>query len=161
MHRTLAGEPDATGWCLAESSEGAFSVLLPGKFNDFTVTAPAGDGATVTTCIVGLVTEDGRRYSALRASRSDGKMQVDTLEPIAERFQRDGKLKARRPISMLGMSGIEIEAGDERSQATLRCLASGGTLFQMIVECPAGADQGAIAADIGRFFESFKVLEGR
>ena len=37
MHRKQAGEPDETGWMLAESTEGRFSVRMPINFNDFTV----------------------------------------------------------------------------------------------------------------------------
>jgi hypothetical protein len=36
MHRKDAGQVDKTGWTLAESTEGRFSVYMPMKFNDFT-----------------------------------------------------------------------------------------------------------------------------
>src|SRR5262245_66561801 len=40
MHRKDAGQLDNTGWTLAESTEGRFSVYMPIKFNDFTTLEP-------------------------------------------------------------------------------------------------------------------------
>src|SRR5262245_36464072 len=37
MHRSGAGQLDSTGWTDATSTEGKFSVRLPGPFDDFTV----------------------------------------------------------------------------------------------------------------------------
>ena len=39
MHRVQATTKDPSGWYLAASTHGAFSVLIPIPFNDFTVTA--------------------------------------------------------------------------------------------------------------------------
>src|SRR5215204_5825093 len=44
MHRTSAGEPDEDGWCLAESTEGGFSVKLPSLFDDLTVSSKTASG---------------------------------------------------------------------------------------------------------------------
>ncbi|MDZ4834035.1 MAG: hypothetical protein SGJ27_09690, partial [Candidatus Melainabacteria bacterium] len=37
MHRVQATTKDSSGWYLAASTHGSFSVLLPIPFNDFTV----------------------------------------------------------------------------------------------------------------------------
>src|SRR5690349_16387402 len=49
MHRLQAGEPDASGWLTAASTEGGFSVRLPLKFNDFTLLEPDPTAPTLRT----------------------------------------------------------------------------------------------------------------
>src|SRR5262245_46057780 len=53
MHRKQAGEPDATGWMLAKSTEGRFSVKMPIRFNDFTVTEVNVNAPAERSYIVG------------------------------------------------------------------------------------------------------------
>jgi hypothetical protein len=156
QHRTAAGDLDGTGWYPATSTKGGFSVKLPAKFNDFTILAPTGDGATVTTCVVG--TKDGdRSYSAFRATRSDGKIQEGSLEAVAERFLKENRLKARRPIAFNGLPGLELEIGDATASATIRCFTDRGTLYQLIVEYPSDDADVALHADIGRFLDSLEI----
>ena len=63
MHRTAVSADDGTGWHAAVSTKGAFEVLLPAPFNDFTVAgtdANIGDFAIHT---LGTTTSDGIKLS--------------------------------------------------------------------------------------------------
>ena len=66
MHRKLAGTPDPYGWYLAESTRGAFSVMLPVPFNDFTATTTATDEPVLRSEIVGSTSAEGIKFLASR-----------------------------------------------------------------------------------------------
>src|SRR4030095_4903909 len=66
MHRVQAGEPDASGWMIATSTEGGFSVRLPLKFNDFTLEESDAKAATLRSFIVGTKSQEGIKFSATR-----------------------------------------------------------------------------------------------
>src|SRR5215471_391032 len=66
MHRFQAGEPDATGWMLATSTRGAFSVRLPMKFNDFTVDESDPNAAVLRSFVVGATSQERIKFVAMR-----------------------------------------------------------------------------------------------
>ncbi len=81
MHRLQAGVPDSDGWCFASSTDGDFSVLLPIKFNDFTVRVKEEDGRVVTTYGLGSKDTDGIGFSAAEIpSSSRKKTGIEILE---------------------------------------------------------------------------------
>lgn len=66
LHRVQAGEPDASGWMVATSTEGGFSVRLPLKFNDFTVAESDPKAPVLRTFTVGAKSQEGIKFSATR-----------------------------------------------------------------------------------------------
>jgi hypothetical protein len=66
MHRFQAGEPDASGWMLATSTQGAFSVRMPIKFNDFTVDESDPNAAVLRTFVVGATSQEKIKFVATR-----------------------------------------------------------------------------------------------
>src|SRR5262245_31461615 len=58
MHRQQATTPGDSGWYLAESTHGSFSVLMPIPFNDFTVTASDPKLGTIRTYAVGALSAE-------------------------------------------------------------------------------------------------------
>src|SRR5580658_4246676 len=65
MHRIFAGTFDASGWAVAESTNGAFSVKMPGPFNDFSV---AGNPSDLTARVEGIAGKapNGITFTALK-----------------------------------------------------------------------------------------------
>ena len=66
MHRQQAGEPDASGWMLAESTEGRFSVRMPIRFNDFTVVETNANAPAERTHTIGARSSEGIAVVATR-----------------------------------------------------------------------------------------------
>ena len=65
MHRKLAGEADANGWYLAQSTQGGFAVRLPAQFNDFSVPVSRLDnGYEAGIDVVGTQIKDVGKFSA-------------------------------------------------------------------------------------------------
>ena len=70
MHRVGAKADDGSGWHLAVSSKGSFSVLLPIPFNDFTTNEGTGE----TTFVVGAKSSEGIKFSAVElAAQAEGR----------------------------------------------------------------------------------------
>src|SRR5262245_14343524 len=75
MHRAQAGVVDPSGWTLAESTEGRFSVYLPMKFDDFT-TVEAYPAPAARTYTVRAKSGDGIAMAVTRiAYRKPGSAQ--------------------------------------------------------------------------------------
>jgi hypothetical protein len=67
MHRVGVKADDGSGWHLAVSSKGSFSVLLPIPFNDFTT----NDVATgETTYVIGGKSSEGIKFAAVELAPS-------------------------------------------------------------------------------------------
>jgi hypothetical protein len=157
MHRTATGEPDGDGWCSAASTEGGFSVSLPNRFNDFTITAKAKDGVDIRIFVVG--TRDKRRvkFTAAAISRPDGKFIGDLMEQFVETFRNQG-LKDSKPVARFGMQGTEMIVSTPTSYAVMRFYRGPKTAYEIIVEAPSSIRPKELAADIQRFMESFTLV---
>ncbi len=75
MHRVGAKADDGSGWHLAVSSKGSFSVLLPIPFNDFT-TNDAATGETLASIPKALAATPANKVSDVSRSSKGG---VDIL----------------------------------------------------------------------------------
>jgi hypothetical protein len=72
MHRIQAGEPDASGWMVAASTQGGFTVRLPLKFNDFTIAEQDAKAAARQTFTVGARSQEGIKFTATRIAYRKG-----------------------------------------------------------------------------------------
>ncbi len=157
MHRKQAGEPDKSGWMLAASTEGRFSVQLPLKFNDFTVvesnpSAPANRthtvGARSSERIAVVATRIEYRKGAAAAKEYFSRFEKgeglgakpESVTPAKAGALRAVDLVLKRPADVLYQRVVLLEAG----------------LLLMNVEAPREHDATAqqLAA---RFFDSLKV----
>jgi hypothetical protein len=95
MHRKQAGEPDKSGWMLAKSTGGRFSVHLPLKFNDFMVDevpeAPAARTHTVAT--------RSSEGIAFVATRNAYRRRAASAQEYFERFEK-GEGQGAAPVSV-------------------------------------------------------------
>jgi hypothetical protein len=157
MHRLRAGDPDDDGWCLAESTEGGFSVKLPSVFNDFTMSNKTANGGIVKFHAIGTVTQAGTKYAASAITSTDPMVKADLLSDFGKSF--DGVLE-RRSISHAGLNGIHMRVRSTAWTALFRIFQKGRTLYLLGVEhqtSPIMSQEIEQCAII--FFDSFKLGE--
>jgi hypothetical protein len=160
MHRSQAGEPGPDGWCLAESTRGGFSVMLPGKFDDSLLKMATTTGGVSVFHSVATKTADGADFNAayievigVRPPESESMVQV-----MVERFKNLGGTVSKRDVVLSGSPGEQLHVE-----------AQGTTAEMVILKTPTGdymlAVQtfGSIGADlqkaIDRFLKSFKITK--
>ena len=72
MHRTQAGELDASGWTTASSTNGSYSIEVPCNFNDYTFSTREAEGQVRTLEIIGCQSGTALRFSATRVNYPEG-----------------------------------------------------------------------------------------
>jgi len=154
MRRSQAGEPDPTGWSLAESTGGGFAVMVPGKYDDFTIMGVAPDGVSILSDIVESLTPEGSKFSAFRVMRMDGSLPAGAVDKIAEKIRRKNFYFKKNKRSFLGMEGFEIVAKNDTSSSVTRVFQGDGRIYELIVEYPSALTP-VMERDINRFMESF------
>jgi hypothetical protein len=152
MHRTQAGSLDSTGWTAAKSTEGAFEVRLPCKFNDYTADAGEKDGKKALLYAVGCDRSDHVRFFAARSEYLNGR---DGAEAKFAELSRNG-LMPGMPVKRgqhMGAPYVDTVISQGSKCAWSRFLRAGSENLLMIVE-PINVpctDQSAAAQ---KFFDS-------
>jgi len=112
MHRLQAGEPDATGWMLAKSTDGGFSVRLPLKFNDFTLAESDPKAPVLRTLTVGAKSQEGIKFSATRIVYRKG---AESARHFFARFEQGLDLgsppQSVTPHTFKGRRAVDIVLG--------------------------------------------------
>ncbi|MCA1397008.1 hypothetical protein I6F38_12100 [Bradyrhizobium sp. BRP56] len=153
MHRAGVSADDGSGWHLAVSSKGSFSVLLPIPFNDFT-TRDAQTGET--THVVGGKSSEGIKFVAVELP--PGNKPPPDLASIPKTLAANPANK----VSDVGRrtSGdaeiLTLTVSDGGKTMYMRCIDAKGTRYTLTIEFP-NAYRDLIAANKDRFFESFKL----
>jgi hypothetical protein len=153
MHRTGVSADDGSGWHLAVSSKGSFSVLLPIPFNDFTVRNPdTGE----TTYVVGGKSSEGIKFSAAELPAVGTKSR--DMATILETFSSNPANKVSDVSRNIGNDAeiLSFSVVNATSSAHFRYIRTKTALYTLTVECPA-AYRDLAAANKGKFFESFKL----
>ena len=136
MHRSGAGQLDSTGWTDAKSTEGKFSVRLPGPFDDFTVKNSDETLQAGQFFAIGTITPEGVRLSVTRASYDN----PDAAEHYFRNWQTGGALRGkqedRRVIKYRGFDAVEISASDDSSIIYARTILVKQNLLLQIIESP-------------------------
>ncbi|MFQ3452183.1 hypothetical protein PMN64_02495 [Bradyrhizobium sp. UFLA01-814] len=153
MHRAGVSADDGSGWHLAVSSKGSFSVLLPIPFNDFTTRdAQTGD----TTHAVGGKSSEGIKFVAVELP--PGSKPPPDLASIPKTLAANPANK----VSDVGRrtSGdaeiLSLTLNDGSKTMYMRCIDAKGTRYTLTIEFP-NAYRDLVAANKDRFFESFKL----
>lgn len=154
--RTLAGEPDETGWVPAHSDAGGFFVHVPDRFNE-AIVALEMEGRPTPVVVVGARTEEWK-FVALAARWAGGpknlKARIQTAAKSLCQFEnpvvvREGLFDGRFPL-------IEMEGEADAAKGLARIIATDKAVYGLAVEGPeltAGA-----RADARRFFDSFAIV---
>lgn len=153
MHRVGVRADDGSGWHLAVSSKGSFSVLMPIPFNDFT-THDATTGES--TYVVGAKSSEGIKFSAVELP-SGGKALPDlasvpkTLAANAANKVSDVSRSTKGDADILTLTVANASA-----TLYMRCIQMNGARYTLTIEFP-NAHRELVAASKDRFFDSFKL----
>jgi hypothetical protein len=156
MHRKQAGEPDPSGWMLAKSTEGRFSVRLPIRFNDFTLTEAYPAPATRTHTV-------GARSSeriALVATRIEYRKGAAAAREYFAKFEKGEAFGTRpelvTPLKVGALRAVDLVIRRPADISYQRVVLLDADLLMMSVEAPRehDADARLLAAT---FFDSLEV----
>ena len=157
IHREVAGDPDSSGWILAESTEGGFAVKVLGKYLDATLpgrdpTSPL-EKAFAIYSIVGGLTKMTALRAVYRRGSVDARQVFAKLEEAAQANQNQ--------FTRLRFGKFDAIDAIVHSKTTLmlqRSVILRADLIHLIVDAPnpAGAElmNKTMAAS---FFESLRV----
>jgi len=153
MHRAGVSADDGSGWHLAVSSKGSFSVLLPIPFNDFTTRDAATGEATY---VVGGKSSEGIKFVAVELAPGakalpDLASIPKTLAATAGSKVSDVKRSTKGDADVLTLTVSNASA-----TLYMRCIQVNGVRYTLTTEFPnAYAELAAASKD--KFFESFKL----
>lgn len=154
MHRIDAGLFDSGGWALAESTNGDFSVRMPGPFNDFSVT---GGPDAIADHIEGIggKAPNGIVFTALKLLYNT----KGTASSEFESFKSGADLPSAKvkPVTLAGYQALDLTYGDGHSSTNERVILDGEALFTLTIQWPASEATPALAM-YQPFVESFRIL---
>jgi hypothetical protein len=157
MHRLKAGEPDASGWMVATSTEGGFSVRLPLKFNDFTLTESDPKAPVLRTYTVGTKSKEGIKFSATRFVYRKGAESANYFFSRFEKGQDLGSTPERITPHRFGQSrAVDLVLKRESDVSYQRVVILNSDLLLMIVESPRSHDA-TTQQFVTAFFDSLVV----
>jgi len=159
MHRLQAGEPDASGWLTAASTEGGFSVRLPLKFNDVTLLESDPKAPTLRTFTVGAKSQQGIKFSATRIVYRKG---ADSAKYFFSRFEKGQDLGSTpenvTPHSIGGRRTVNLTLKKASAVSYQRAVLLDSDLLLTIVESPRSYDATAHQLAVS-FFDSLVVRD--
>jgi hypothetical protein len=158
MHRLQAGEPDASGWMVAASTEGGFSVRLPIKFNDFTIAESDPKAPALRTFVVGTKSQEGIKFSATRIVYRKGAESAKYFFSRIEKGKDLGLTPERITPHRIGeRQAVDFMLSRASDVSYQRVVMLESDLLMMIVESPRSHD--AIAREFAMpFFDSLVVV---
>lgn len=157
MHRLQAGEPDASGWMVARSTEGGFSVRLPLKFNDFTLAERNAKAPVLRTFVVGTKSQEGLKFSATRIVYRRGAESAKYFFSRFEKGQDLGSTPERvTPHRIRENQAVDLVLRRSSDVSYQRVVLLETDLLLMIVESPRIHDATA-QQFVTAFFDSLMV----
>ena len=156
MHRVQATTKDPSGWYLAASTHGSFSVLIPIPFNDFTVTDDDPKVGSVKTYTVGAKSAEGIKFSATEIPIIEGRTPTN-LVALSQQFRKAGQTVSDIDSSLIaGYQSVSFSVKSPSSGASMRYVKTSKSLITVILEYPTNQ---AKAADGFRsvFLSSLKI----
>src|SRR5262249_21171165 len=150
IHRVGVKADDGSGWHLAVSTKGSFSVLLPMPFNDFTI---SGGATEETTHGVGGKSTEGIKFAAVELLPR-GKALPD-LAAVPKSLATGGNTVSDVSRSRKGDADIlTLTVSNATTVLYMRCIQLGGVRYIMTIESP-NAFREWVAANKDKFFDSF------
>jgi hypothetical protein len=156
MHRFQAGEPDATGWMLAASTGGAFSVRLPIKFNDFTVDESDPNAAVLRTFAVGATSQERIKFVATRFVYRKGAESAQFFFARAEKGEGLARLERVTPRQVGERRAVDHVLKGPSNVVYQRTVLLDSDLVLMIIEAPRDLDAAA-QQFVPPFFDSLVI----
>jgi hypothetical protein len=154
MHRTGVDSKDPSGWQLAVSTKGSFSVRMPIPFNDFTVRA-TDPKAGEETHVIGGKSAEGIKLSAVEVPAST------KPSPSLDKILADFSAKPGSKVSDVQRAGkgdvetLSFSVSGAQTSAYIRYIKAKSAMYSLIIEFP-NAHRGDVDAIREEFFGSFK-----
>lgn len=156
-HRVQAGEADASGWVLASSTEGGFTVRLPVKYNDFTMVEDEPSSVVLRMFTVGGVSDEGVKFSATRVEyRKGGETAKEFFSKLQKGAAADVKGARVAPRKGAGRAQFDERRVSESATAFQRVILLERDLVLLIVEFPSVVGETA-PKSVKTFLDSFKL----
>lgn len=157
MHRVAAGTLDESGWTLAKSTEGEFTVKLPVQFNDFTTTESNPAEPVKRTFVVGGDRADGARFMAMRVEYRAGAQAAKQHYAGAKlTMERNGNLNQSKDLKFNRMPAWDATSCQLTTGCgSFRYVLAGDSIFMLVVEYPV-AKRDDLRGQIDTFFKSLK-----
>lgn len=144
MHRTQATAADPSGWNLAASTLGGFSVLIPLPFNDFTVKAKDPKTDSTVVHAVGATSAEGIKFSATKMFDPEGKTPPD-LASFPQSFSGSGYTVSDVDTSPFsGFPSVSFTVKGASGGGYVRYVKVPGSIIALTLEFPS--DQEAVAS---------------
>ena len=156
MHRTAVNEPDASGWHLAVSSKGGFSVRMPIPFNDFSVHSTDSNIGDVVVHAIGAKSSEGIKFTVTENPFTP-RSKVPDIGTMPDDIGRSGsKISEVRRKTEGDLDSVSFTATGTATSAYMRTIKTPKALYTLILEFPNA--QREVATDLkDPFFDSFKL----
>lgn len=155
FNEVSAGTPRNDGWVRAVSKSAGFSVLLPGKYNDFSQSTVTKKGNPLKTHHLGMKTPDGVTYSVMALEGGDKKTAAEFLESCSTGARPDDTVYRQKDIELSGNPGIEYTVQDVESGAVFRGYYFNEMSYMLMAEYPAHLAT-TESAKVRKFLDSFE-----
>jgi hypothetical protein len=157
MHRAGVDSKDPSGWHLAVSTKGSFSIRMPIPFNDFTVrSTDPKTGEEVTHAIGGKSTE-GIKLTAVETPASASAKSAPGLDKILADFSAKpgNKVSDVQRAAKGDVDTLSFSVSGAQTSAHIRYIKTKSATYSLIIEFP-NAHRDDVAAVREEFFGSFK-----
>jgi len=152
MHRKNAGIKSENGWYPAESSQGQYAVLMPLKFNDFSVSSNNANVASVE--MLGTKSKEGIKFLASRTFYNKPQLAQNYFDNFVSGKAVPGA--PRRSLRHKGYDAVLIETADQQQATSQLVMKVDDTLMLLAVEWPL--EHSTAAKQLGdMYFNSFEV----
>jgi len=153
-----AAAPPARTWIDFESTDGSFSISLPGQPAEKVTETPIGTGTVKTTTYTLNLGPGGFYFVSYTDNVSKP---ADAFDSVQKELAKQGTVLEKKDITLDGAPGREISLEMTAKQpgdilTTVRVFAVGGRLYQVLTTHQKATTS---AADQKRFLDSFKVLK--
>jgi len=136
MHRVQATTKDSSGWYLAASTHGTFSVLLPIPFDDFTVTDDHPRFGTIKTYIVGAKGAEGIKFSVIETTIIEG-VSPTNVAAMTQQFSKPGQKVSDIDTSLFaGYPSVAFSVTSPSRGAYIRNVRTPKSLILLLLEYP-------------------------
>jgi hypothetical protein len=155
MHRAGVVSKDPSGWHLADSTKGSFSVRMPIPFNDFTVRSTDPKTGDEVTHVIGGKSTEGIRLSAVEMPASA------RSTPSLDKMLADFSAKPGTKVSDVqrGSKGdvdtLSFSVSGAQTSAHMRYIKTKNATYSLTIEFP-NSRRNDVAGIRDEFFASFK-----
>ena len=156
MHRAGVVSKDPSGWHLAVSTKGSFSVRMPIPFNDFTVRSTDPKTGEEVTHVIGGKSTEGIRLSVVEMPASA--RSAPSLEKILANFsaKQGNKVSDVQRVAKGDVDTLSFFVSGAQTSAHIRYIKTKSATYALTVEFP-NAHRNDVAGIREEFLGSFKI----